>query len=167
MEVPLVRTIARSLAGVGILALRFNFRGVGASEGSFDNGCGEVDDVAGALKWLAVQPKADPERLALVGYSFGAVMAIFQAARASSVRAVALIGLPLGGDLPVPMADPRTWLLVAGERDQFSPWLDLQKYGRQLVGDVMVRSIGDADHFLFGHETEVADMLADFLREKL
>jgi alpha/beta superfamily hydrolase len=150
-----------------MLALRFNFRGVGASTGTFDNGRGEVDDVAGALEWLAAQPEADPDRMALVGYSFGAVMAVLQASRASSARVVALVGLPLGWELLVPPADPRTWLLVAGEKDQFSPWLDLQEYGQELIGDVTVRCIRDADHFLFGRETEVADILTDFLREKL
>ncbi|MFN2182909.1 MAG: alpha/beta hydrolase, partial [Anaerolineae bacterium] len=46
-----VRAIARTLVSSGVVALRFNFRGVGASEGTFDNGVGERDDVAGALDW--------------------------------------------------------------------------------------------------------------------
>jgi alpha/beta superfamily hydrolase len=166
MEVPLVQAISRALAEAGIAALRFNFRSVGVSGGTFDNGRGEVDDVAGALDWLGAQPIADPDRLALVGYSFGAAMALFEAARNDCPQVLALIGTPLRWDLPLPIIDDRPCLLVAGERDQLCPAPDLHRLARQLKGDVKVHIVADADHFLFGHEGEVAGVVADFLRDR-
>jgi alpha/beta superfamily hydrolase len=163
MAVPLVQTIAQTLAESGIAALRFNFRSVGASEGTFENGRGEVGDVAGALDWLSGRPEVDPGRLALVGYSFGAIMAVFQAAHNDRPRALALIGLPLRWNLPLHTADYRPWLLIAGERDQFCPLPDLHTFAQQLKGAVKVQVIPGADHFLFGYEPEVADAVVDFL----
>ena len=65
---------ARALGAAGIARLRFNFRGVGRSEGRFDEGVGEVDDV---LAILTHGRKMHPEaRVLLVGYSFGAAMAL-------------------------------------------------------------------------------------------
>jgi alpha/beta superfamily hydrolase len=166
MEVPLVQAISRALAEAGIAALRFNSRSVGISGGTFDNGRGEVDDVAGALDWLGAQPKVDPDWLALVGYSFGAAMALSEAARNDSPQVLALIGLPLRWDVPFPTIDDRPCLLVAGERDQLCPAPDLHRLARQLKGDVKVHIVADADHFLFGREGEVAGIVADFLRDR-
>jgi alpha/beta superfamily hydrolase len=166
MEVPLVQAISCALAEAGIAALRFNFRSVGVSGGTFDNGRGEVDDVAGALDWLGAQPKVDPDRLALVGYSFGAAMALFEAARNDCPQVLALIGLPLRWDLALPTIDDRPCLLVAGERDQLCPAPELHSLARQLKGDVKVHIVADADHFLFGREGEVAGVVMDFLRDR-
>jgi alpha/beta superfamily hydrolase len=167
MSVPLVQTIARALAEAGISALRFNFRGVGASEGTFDNGRGEVDDVAGALNWLGAQPEVDQERLALVGYSFGAVMALFQAARTELPRVLVLIGLPLGWKLSIPTIGCPSCLLVVGDKDQFCPLPDLHTLSHEMEGDVKVHVVAGADHFLFGQESEVASIVVDYLQETL
>jgi alpha/beta superfamily hydrolase len=164
MHVPLVQAICCALTEVGIAALRFNFRGVGASGGTFDNGRGEVDDVAGALNWLGAQLIAAPDRLALVGYSFGAAMAMFEAVRNDRPQALGLIGPPLGWDLPLATDGDRPHLLVAGERDQFCSASDLERMARQLKGDVEMHIVANADHFLFGYEGEVADVVAEFMR---
>ena len=167
MSVPLVHTIARVLAEAGISALRFNFRGVGASEGTFDNGRGEVDDVAGALNWLGTQPEVDQERLALVGYSFGAIMALFQAARTELPRALVLIGLPLDWKLSIPATGCPSCLLVVGDKDQFCPLADLYTLSNEMEGDVKVQVVAGADHFLFGQESEVASIVVDYLQGTL
>jgi hypothetical protein len=74
--------------------LRFNFRGVGESEGAHDSGRGEVEDLAAAASWIR---GLRPDRpLILVGYSFGSWCAVRLAAREHSVRAVVAIGLPVG-----------------------------------------------------------------------
>jgi alpha/beta superfamily hydrolase len=167
MAVPVVEAIARALAQVGIAALRFNFRGVGASQGSFENGQGEVDDVAGALNWLSSRPKVYSDRVAVVGYSFGAAMALFCAARTGAGRPLALIGLPLAWNLSLPPLASHPWLLVAAERDQFCPVPDLYTFTQGLEGEVTVHIVADADHFLFGHESDVAGVVVDFLLETL
>ena len=163
MEVPLVQAIACALAKAGIAALRFNFRGVGGSEGNFDDGPGEVDDVAGALDWLNRQPEVAHGRLAVIGYSFGAAVALAQAARETHRHAMALIGLPFDMMDPLPNPEARDWLLVAGEGDTFCPPSRLRTFSLELKGTVKVHILGHADHFLFGHEAEVADTVVNFL----
>jgi alpha/beta superfamily hydrolase len=167
MRVPLVRSIAFGLAEAGIATLRFNFRGVGDSMGCFDDGQGEVDDVAGAFDWLSAQPAVDPGRMALVGYSFGATMALAHAIHDDRARALVLIGLPLTWMALPPISDCRPWLLVVGERDQFCPLPDLHAFGQGLKGDAMVHAVSGADHFLFGYETEVVGVVEDFLQKVL
>jgi alpha/beta superfamily hydrolase len=167
MALPLMRAITKGLAEAGIMALRFNFRGVGGSSGTFDNGQGEVNDVKGAVDWLAARPRVDPGRVALVGYSFGAVMAASYAAGNDLPCTLALIGLPLRWNPPLPNTDRLHWLLVAGERDQFCPLPDLDAFVKRLKGEATVRVIAGADHFLFGHESEVAGVVVDFLQQLL
>jgi hypothetical protein len=164
MEVPVVAAIAHALAQAGVAALRFNFRGVGASTGAFDDGQGEVNDVAGALDWLSAQPEVDSDRLALVGYSFGAVMALVNAASDDQARPLVLIGIPLSWNLPLPDLYHSACLLIAGEIDQFCPLSELRAFAQQQEGAVKIDVIAGADHFLFGYESEVANAAVGFLR---
>ncbi len=71
-----VLPICHALAGVGILAFRFNFRGVGRSEGVFGEGVAEQEDVKAALSFVSSMERVDRERMGLVGYSFGAMVAL-------------------------------------------------------------------------------------------
>jgi alpha/beta superfamily hydrolase len=163
--VKIVRAVARRAAETGVAALRFNFRGVGLSQGEFEDGAGEVDDVAGALDWLTAQPEVDPARLAVVGYSFGAVMALRQAARDRRVGALALIGLPLAWYDDIPPADDRPRLFVAGDRDDYCPLEKLRQlvdgYGAELP--VEVRILAGTDHFFLGREDELAEIVLEYL----
>lgn len=89
---PVVFHAERQLHELGMTTLRFNFRGVGDSQGTHDDDRGEVEDLAAAASWIR---GLCPERpLILVGYSFGAQCAVRLAAREHSVRAVVAIGLP-------------------------------------------------------------------------
>src|SRR5438093_13365536 len=71
-----VDAVCQTAAADGIVALRFNFRGAGGSEGSYDYGVGEQDDVGAALAYLRELPEVDGARVALAGYSFGAAIAL-------------------------------------------------------------------------------------------
>jgi alpha/beta superfamily hydrolase len=102
-----------------------------------------------------------------IGYSFGAAMALRHATHSHRYRAAVLIGFPFVLDKPRPPATAHAWLLVAGERDEFCPLDDLQALANNLKGDVKTQVIPNADHFLFGHETEVAQAVVTFLHEAL
>ena len=67
----IVASLARSLCDAGIAALRFNFRGVDMSEGSFDGGIGEIQDAEEALSYLSLHENVDASRVGIAGYSFG------------------------------------------------------------------------------------------------
>jgi alpha/beta superfamily hydrolase len=92
LDNPVVFHAERELHELGLTTLRFNFRGVGESEGEHDAGRGEVEDLAGAVSWIRGSAPNAP--LILVGYSFGAWCAIRYAARDRSVCAIIAIGLP-------------------------------------------------------------------------
>lgn len=90
---PVVFHADRELNRAGWTTLRFNFRGVGASEGVHDDGRGEADDVGAALAWLRGLAPAAPR--VLVGFSFGSVCCIRHAAGDPGIAAVLAIGLPV------------------------------------------------------------------------
>lgn len=174
-----VVAIARALASMGVLALRFNFRGVGDSEGVHDNGRGERDDVAGALDWLRAQPAVDPWRVSLVGYSFGACVGLAYAHADPTVSAFAGVGLAIefcdpdvmrpfterGQDLSQSvsgsLACPK--LFITGERDQLAPPGELLKLVQRLPVPKSVQIVPGADHFWWGSERKVGELVADFI----
>jgi alpha/beta superfamily hydrolase len=174
-----VVAIARALASRGVIALRFNFRGVGASEGVHDDGRGERDDVAGALDELLMQPNVDPDRVSLVGYSFGACVGLAHAEKDRRVTAYAAVGLSLDfcdsggirammgedegdtGSATESLAIPK--LFITGERDQLAPPGELLKLVEQLPEPKSVEIVPGADHFWWGAEQEVAARVAGFV----
>lgn len=117
---PVVTTMVNALAGAGVAALRFDFRGVGASEGTHDEGNGERLDVAAALDAL-LDTVGDDVPLVAAGYSFGSVVALnVTDARLAGWLAVAP---PLGrlGGAPLAGPDHRPKHLVVAQHDQFCP----------------------------------------------
>jgi len=149
MENPVVTRAAEVAREAGLATLRFNFRGVGASEGHHDNGEGEQDDVRAALVTLRANlPRGG--QLGLTGYSFGAWVAARAAAREAGLSALCLIAPPLamfdfGGLTPSSL----DLLLVAGTRDQYCPAAEFQRLASRLPAGRAV-SIDGADHFFFG-----------------
>lgn len=171
-----VVAMARALASIGVIVLRFNFRGVGASEGVHDDGRSERDDVVGALDKLLAQPNVDPNRVALLGYSFGACVGLACAQKDPRVSAFAAVGLSVEfcdtGDLfaaggqgdsrpsPGSLAFPK--LFITGERDQLAPPAQLLNLVERLPEPKDVEIIPGADHFWWGAEQEVAARVAEF-----
>src|SRR5262245_61508304 len=125
MDDGIVTTVAGSLRAAGIATLRFNFRGVGRSEGRHSGGIAEVDDVRAALDWLAEH--APGARLSLAGYSFGAAMALRAGAIDPRPERLVAIALPAAMLDVTFLADCRKpVLLIQGDRDQFSPAAQLE-----------------------------------------
>ena len=164
MDDRIVVAVCRALAARGWTALRLNFRGTGHSAGAFDGGCGEVDDVAGAVDFLRAQAEVDVDRLAVVGYSFGAGVGLHYAAR--DPRLVRLVGIALVQEHyadPFLDADPRPKLFVAGEHDPWAPATALREYVARLNLPKELHLVPGTDHFFVGREDEVAATVADFL----
>ncbi|RLC85859.1 MAG: hypothetical protein DRJ03_10400, partial [Chloroflexi bacterium] len=133
MNNTVVVTVCRALAERGWITLCFNFRGAGDSSGSFDEGRGEMKDVAGAVDFLCARPDVDADRLAVVGYSFGAEVGLHHAARDSRVSL--LVGIALIQKCYADSfldADPRPKLFVAGDRDSWAPAGALREYVARL-----------------------------------
>ena len=152
-----VLAACEALAGRGFAALRFNFRGVGSSEGAFDNGQGEQQDVQAALDKLLSLSEVDPKRIGLVGYSFGAMMAAEVAG--GHLRGLALISPPVAyADLRVGWGCPA--LVLGGGKDDIAPPDRLRTVAEP--PGVELHVVENADHGWWGQEEELASVLAEF-----
>ncbi len=149
------------LSREGVACLRFNFRGVGASEGEHDEGRGERDDIVAALDVL--EPITEGLPLALCGWSFGADTALCVGdARVGGWLAVAPPLRDVARPLMVAPNDPRPTLLAVPENDQFNPPARARPTveGWQATRLVVVEG---ADHFLVGKTHRAVELALDLL----
>ncbi|MGA3305577.1 MAG: alpha/beta hydrolase [Stellaceae bacterium] len=151
MNNKVVYTLFRAFSRSGFAALRFNFRGVGKSQGAWGGGAGELADAAAALDWLqAANPEA--ESCWIGGFSFGAWIAMQLLARRPEIKGF-IVAAP-----PVNLADfgtlprlPASGLIVQGDQDQIVPPAGVKALAEKLQTqrDIIVtyRVIEGADHF--------------------
>ena len=165
MENNVVVALCRALAGGGMAALRFNFRGVGGSSGSYGGGSEEGQDARAALDFLAGLAEVDGGCLGLAGYSFGALVAL--SAGEERVRALAAVSPPAGGLDPATLRRGIPTLLVSGDRDDISPSLRLPEMAASLGPPCEIRSVARADHFWWGYEETLATAVLEFFRAQL
>jgi uncharacterized protein len=131
-----VQTLARALGELGYETWRPNFRGVGQSEGGYDEGRGEVDDLA------AVYAALGPRPVVLAGFSFGAAMQARLAARVKAERLV-LVGVAVESFETPPV--PEGTLLIHGEQDETVPLRAVLDWARPQELPVVV--VPGAEHF--------------------
>jgi uncharacterized protein len=155
MHFKVVFRAAKALQEQGLAALRFNFRGVGRSEGTYDEGRGEQDDVRAALDEMERRYPRQP--MALGGFSFGSVMALRVGGTDARARALFALGVPLTslGDTTFLGAGGKPRLFVQGEKDQYGPGERLRELAAGLPPPLSVEVIPDTDHFF----TEKLDVL--------
>ncbi len=159
-----VDAVCQTAAADGIVALRFNFRGAGGSEGSYDNGVGEQDDVGAALAYLRELPEVDGARVALAGYSFGAAVAL----QGGDDRLSALIAVSLPTSMQlkdVRVACPA--LFVSGDEDEYSDAGELTRLVRRLGAKAELKLLPGLGHFWFGVERDLQALISSFLRAHL
>jgi uncharacterized protein len=140
MDNHVVVGIAEALASLGATTLRFNFRGVGESEGRYDGGKGEADDARAAV--AALREQAPGKRLVLSGYSFGAMIAAAIAGEAEPAGLI-LVSPPVSAGA-LPRLDPKVpTLLITGDVDAVAPAAAVKALAGGLVSAVVVDG---ADH---------------------
>lgn len=153
---------AKALQSAGLAVLRFNFRGVGRSEGRHDDGNGEQDDARAALSELGSRFPALP--LVIGGFSFGSAMALRVAAKDARVRAVLALGFPFaafgGAATLAAVSQPR--LFVQGERDQFGAGEELRALVEALPPPRELVVVAGADHFFEGKLDALQVAIADW-----
>src|SRR5262245_50111820 len=142
-------TIAAVADRLGIAQLKFNFRGVGASAGSFDRGVGEVDDLLAVLAWLRTE--LSPTTIRLAGYSFGSNVVWRAAERAGALTHILLVAPPVAMmDFPPRAAVTAKIGLICGEQDDFVAAPDLVRWAAESAPGAAVETITGADHFFGG-----------------
>jgi hypothetical protein len=149
MHTKAVYRAAQALNEVGLATLRFNFRGVGTSTGSFDEGVGEQDDLRAAIDWLSDQYPTLP--LVVGGFSFGSMVALTVGAADERVDALLGLGLPVELDDRYDFAflaeTSKPILIVQGEHDQFGAGEAVAAKLAPLGAHVTVVRVPGADHF--------------------
>lgn len=159
---PVVFHADRELNRMGLLTLRFNFRGVGSSDGFHDDGRGEVADVAACAAWLRGLAPEVP--LVLVGYSFGSRCSILYALDDPGVAGVVAIGLPLRVlDLSAVATFDRPLAVVQGSRDEFGSPDEV----RALAPRADLRVLEGAEHLFPGRAPEAGLAVAEVTRSLL
>jgi alpha/beta superfamily hydrolase len=148
-----VEAVLAAMWRAGYATLRFNFRGVGASEGEYDGGGGEVLDARAAVKFIASQPGVIADQIILAGYSFGAAVAMRAGLADPAVARIIVVALPVGmmasgadGEAKKPV------LLVSGDSDSYSPEAEVRAIASSLGPHARMEIISGADHFFGGFE---------------
>jgi alpha/beta superfamily hydrolase len=165
MDNNVVIAICNALSQNSIASLRFNFRGVGRSQGKHDNGIGERDDVAAALTFISSQTGVAGDSIGLCGYSFGAGVALDVAANDKRVKSLALVSPILSSPAIQGYVKPK--LLLWGSQDLALPAADLKKFTGGFPEPLQFDVVQGADHFWCGFEDRVASTTTAFFSDTL
>jgi hypothetical protein len=153
MENKVAVILAKTLAELGCATLRFNFRGVGASEGEFTGGDGEEQDLIAVTRY-AQEQFGEELPLILSGFSFGGYVAA-RAAQTLKPQHLILAG-PAVGRFAMPAVSPDT-LVIHGEHDDVVPLADAFEWARPQHLAVVV--LPQADHYFHGRLTQLRDIV--------
>ncbi len=154
---------AQTLQSLNIPALRFNFRGVGHSTGTYDEGRGEMDDVRYALEFLSRRYPSVPVLVA--GFSFGSYVGLRVAANDDRAQAMIGLGVPakwFEGDTLQGCHKPK--LLIHGTQDELAPYELAVEWFEQVPAPKSMIAIEGADHFFQGRLDEVQAIIANFVQ---
>ena len=168
-----VMAISAGITSHGIAALRFNFRGVGRSGGTHDEGLSEQDDALAAMSALAGGTLSDDVpagiSIALAGYSFGGGVALAAAGRAENLGALALISPALpddpASDTVSALAVPK--LIATGEADTFASVERVRRLAGSLAGATEIYIAPETDHFWWGAEDALGRRVGEFVASAL
>ncbi|HEX6210395.1 MAG TPA: alpha/beta fold hydrolase, partial [Methylomirabilota bacterium] len=162
MHTKVVYRSAKALARIGCAVLRFNFRGVGESEGTWDEGPGELDDYRAALDFAAERyPRSD---VWAAGFSFGSWVALTVGATDDRVSVLIGIAPPVDGyDFSAVRVSPKPKFFVQGERDEICPLKSMYEFYGSLPEPKELVVIDAANHLFDGKVLEVGDALEDLL----
>jgi len=155
--------VSQALHSNGMATLRFNFRGVGDSTGEFEGGNSEVTDAISVLTHASVLSTIDGSRIGVMGYSFGAGIALESTITSDIVRAVVSISCPqrhFSTFGTVEILQPK--LLICGDRDHDFPASQFDFLSGRFTKPCQSEIITGADHFFRGHESILGNLTSDF-----
>lgn len=161
----LIKLLAQRLVAERMIALRFNFRGVGKSQGQQTDGRLEPLDVAGAVDVAMAIPGVNPEKVCVIGHAFGAYIALLYAPYDPRIRTVVAISLPLfraSGGFPRIFERPK--LFVTGEFDEICPLYKLEPFVERLDGPKGIKVITGARHLMRGYEEPAITAIMKYVK---
>jgi alpha/beta superfamily hydrolase len=165
MHNKVVHTLARTYRDLSLIAVRFNFRGVGASAGEFAHGIGETEDLYAVANWI--RQKLPNKPLFLAGFSFGSFVA-YRACNQLQCRHLILIGPPVPrfdyNSVPLPQCP---WLVVQGEKDEVVEPEAVFAWIENLAIPPQVLRFAQATHFFHGQLVALKEQLTAHLQAYL
>lgn len=162
MDNKVVTTVSRALHETGMATLRFNFRGVGSSEGAFDEGIGETADADAAASWGA--RRWPGRQLVIAGFSFGAYVAL-RLAQARQAALLITIAPPVGRFDFSGMAVPDCpWLVVQGAADDVVDPQSVIRWASDLHPQPRLVVMPEVGHFFHSRLHELRDVVLDAIR---
>lgn len=163
MRNKVVHTLARTANRLGAPAVRFNFRGVGASDGAWDEGRGETADALAVIGWARARWPDVP--LWLAGFSFGAYVAL-RAAPEARPAALVTVAPPVQrfplGEAPEPGCP---WLVVQGEADELVDYREVLAWAESRADRPRIESLPETSHFFHGRLGLLQEVVTNFLAE--
>ncbi|MFI5366516.1 MAG: alpha/beta hydrolase [Candidatus Binatia bacterium] len=162
MDNAVVCAVTTALHHSGLATLRFNFRGAGASQGTYANGIGEVEDVRAAVRFLV--ERSAVRSLTLAGYSFGAMVVLRAWQDVAAVDRLIAVAPPLAFfDLTNLASCTAQKLFILGDRDQYCSVAQLTEQLRHVADPKAHSIVGGADHFFAGYEPTLAEAVRAFV----
>lgn len=162
MHNKVVFKVAQTLQSLNVPALRFNFRGVGHSTGTYNEGRGEMDDVRYALEFLSRRYPGLP--VVLAGFSFGAYIGLRAGALDDRVQAMIGLGVParlFNGEVLAGCQKPK--LIIHGTHDEVAPYRQTLEWFEQVPAPKSIVAVRGADHFFQEHLDEVRTIITKFV----
>jgi alpha/beta superfamily hydrolase len=157
-----VERIVQAYRAMNYSTLRFNFRGVGGSQGSYDEGDGEQEDVLAAMEYILEQEKTSID---LAGYSFGAWVNARGIDRFYGISRMLMISPPVAEmDLSFLRYNAKIKLVIAGSNDDIGPPSVIEKMMPVWNPEAELKIIQGADHFYQGKSREIEKIISDYLR---
>ena len=171
MNNPIVMELYNIFDALGFSTFRFNFRGVGKSEGKFDNGLGELADAAAALDWVQRQ-NPNTNQCWVSGFSFGAVICMQLLMRRPEItRFVSVSPQPNLYDFNFLAPCPASGLIVHGKKDEIAPLDDVQKLALKLQAQknitVEYEEVSGANHFYDNEIPKLKKIIENYIEIEL
>ncbi len=159
-----VEAIVQAYRKRGYSTFRFNFRGVGGSQGTHDNGIGEQEDVRAALSYLSELGKSNID---LAGYSFGAWVVALGLERFEQANRVVMVSPPHSFiDFSFLKYSPKIKLVIVGANDEIAGPQAVEKMVPTWNTEAAFRIILGADHFYWGKTDHLISTIYEFLDDK-
>ncbi|MDH4068295.1 MAG: dienelactone hydrolase family protein [Dehalococcoidia bacterium] len=163
MDNNVVYALTETLTQSSFVSFRFNFRGVGGSQGEFGQGIGEQEDVEAAIAFMGTVKEVDSERMGLAGYSAGAGFAFPVGVKHARIGALAAVSPAFDMfDFSFLKDCHKPKLLVLGSKDNFVTSTDLLEFCRTLPDPKECEIIEGADHSWSGYESRMAAIVTSF-----
>jgi alpha/beta superfamily hydrolase len=165
MRNKVVTTMAGTFKSLGFPSLRFNFRGVGLSEGTYDAGIGESEDMlALSRQWLQEQPHV---HFIFAGFSFGSFVAYRAAAQCASSLLITIAPALHHYNYKEFTPAPYPWLIVQGEQDEIVPPKLVFDFAKEAYPKIEVIPFAETTHFFHGKLIELKTKLSDYLVSRI